>query len=222
MTNNHAKLPPSAAYRWLECTASYEFTKDMPVVETIWAKEGTLAHEKLAELIENEYSNKIEPEMLKYLVPCYKYLNKLKENSDLFLIERTVKIEPIEGFGSIDYLILKNSSLHIIDLKYGTSRVKVEDNSQLKLYAYGAYNLIKPIANIEKIVLHIMQPRLNKNGSFTSYEQNIESLIEWARYYAGAKAQEALKGKGIFKAGHWCWFCLGRTICTHLIAKDFN
>ena len=225
----HAKLPPSASNRWMACTASYEFTKDMPIVESKWAKEGTLAHEALACLMEHGFVHGIlmldeffTSDMLDYLYLCEDYLKKLKKGSDLFLIEREVTIKPIEGFGSIDYLVYKDQTLHIIDLKYGTSRVKVEDNSQLKLYAYGAYKFLEPIAVINDIKLHIMQPRLNKNGSFTSYTQDIKDLITWTEYTAQVKAQSALTGNGVFKAGDWCWFCPGKLNCTHLISQDFD
>jgi hypothetical protein len=219
----HAKLPPSSAARWLNCTASYEFTKDIIAEESKYAKEGTLAHKLLENLM--AYGNFLEyisNEMKLYLYPCRDYINKLKNGCDLFLIEKEVTIEPIDGFGSIDYLILKAGTLHIIDLKYGTSRVVAENNSQLKLYAYGAYKLLEPFVNIETIYLHIMQPRLNKNGNFTSYKQDVKTLIEWVEYTVSVKAKTALTGSGIFKTGNWCFFCPGKTNCTHLIAKDFE
>jgi hypothetical protein len=205
------------------------FTKDIPVIESKYAKEGTLAHNCLECIMANvvihaDYmaNDMFNHEMLEYTYQCANYLNKLKKNCDLFLIERKVNIKPIQGFGFIDYLVLKDDILHVIDLKYGKSRVKAENNTQLKLYAYGAYKLLEPLADINRIELHIMQPRVNKNGNFTSWVVPIKTLLEWAEYIVSSKAQTAFSGNGIFKPGNWCFFCPGRDKCTHLIVKDFE
>lgn len=50
MAKQHAILSPSAAYRWLACTPSARFEEQIPDVDSIFSREGTLAHE-LAALI---------------------------------------------------------------------------------------------------------------------------------------------------------------------------
>jgi len=45
---NHAILGPSGAYRWLVCTPSARFEEQLPNEDTVFAKEGTLAHEVAA------------------------------------------------------------------------------------------------------------------------------------------------------------------------------
>lgn len=50
MAKAHAILSPSAAYRWLACTPSARFEEQIPEVDSIYSREGTLAHE-LAALI---------------------------------------------------------------------------------------------------------------------------------------------------------------------------
>lgn len=50
MAKAHAILSPSAAYRWLTCTPSARFEEQIPEVDSIYSREGTLAHE-LAALI---------------------------------------------------------------------------------------------------------------------------------------------------------------------------
>lgn len=45
---NHAILGPSAASRWLTCTPSARFEQFQPNAETVYAREGTIAHEVAA------------------------------------------------------------------------------------------------------------------------------------------------------------------------------
>lgn len=46
--SNHAILGPSGAYRWLVCTPSARFEEQLPNEDTVFAREGTLAHEVAA------------------------------------------------------------------------------------------------------------------------------------------------------------------------------
>lgn len=48
MQNAHAILGPSSAYRWLVCTPSARFEQQQPDDESVYAQEGTLAHEVAA------------------------------------------------------------------------------------------------------------------------------------------------------------------------------
>lgn len=48
MQNAHAILGPSSAYRWLVCTPSARFEQQQPNEESVYAEEGTLAHEVAA------------------------------------------------------------------------------------------------------------------------------------------------------------------------------
>ena len=45
MPDKHALLSASSAARWLNCPPSVRLTENMPDTESIYAKEGTLAHE---------------------------------------------------------------------------------------------------------------------------------------------------------------------------------
>ena len=49
MTRNHAILSASGAHRWLNCTPSARLEEPVPDTSSIYAEEGTLAHD-LAEL----------------------------------------------------------------------------------------------------------------------------------------------------------------------------
>lgn len=51
MPSSHALLGPSGAHRWLVCTPSARFEEQLPNEESIYAEEGTLAHELAALLL---------------------------------------------------------------------------------------------------------------------------------------------------------------------------
>lgn len=45
MPDNHAKLSPSSAHRWIACPGSVWLSEDAPKTTSAYAEEGTKAHE---------------------------------------------------------------------------------------------------------------------------------------------------------------------------------
>jgi len=84
------------------------------------------------------------------------------------------------GFGTADHLCfdVENEVCHVSDLKYGRGvKVRAKENSQLMLYALGAYadfNWVYPIMTFH---LSIIQPRLNCTSE---WEISTEGLLKWA------------------------------------------
>jgi hypothetical protein len=92
----------------------------------------------------------------------------------------------------------------VIDFKYGQGvPVSATDNPQLKLYAVGALPAVEMFYDINKVSVHIFQPRLE---SVTSETYTVEELKEWTESIKG-QAQKAWDGVGEFKSGEWCQFC---------------
>lgn len=251
----HAPLSPSAAERWLNCTASYEFCKDIKSETSTYAKEGQDAHALAGwylelgkimsqpSLLEQDtwlnqhwaekptFSEFYSKEMEKYIQQYIDYIDNIKAYEPYkYYIEYKVQIPIIRGFGTVDFWSIKDNILHIADLKYGKGkRVNVKDNQQLKLYAWGVLQKIKNLEAIHKIALHIIQPRINKDGVFESWTIGITSLTEWAKYYVKVKADfcfSGIEGGAKFKTGSWCWFCPGKDLCKHKkseeIRRDFD
>ncbi|AXN58341.1 exonuclease [Bacillus phage Wes44] len=116
-----------------------------------------------------------------------------------------------EGFGTGDILIVNDERLHIIDLKYGKGvPVYAEDNSQLKMYALGAYAKLSNEYEFTTIVMHIVQPRLN---NFSSYEMSIGEILDWGEEVVKPAAKLAFAGEGEFKAGDHCRWCKVKGNC---------
>lgn len=112
-------------------------------------------------------------------------------NAPAVLIEQRVDVgnHVPDCFGTADCILISGNALHVIDFKYGKSpdgRVEAEENTQMQLYALGAYDTYKLLYPISRFVLHIVQPRLP--DGITSWEIPLPELLEFGRY-AGERAK---------------------------------
>lgn len=233
MPGVHALLPASSAARWLECPPSARLNAAAEEQESSYAAEGTLAH-SMCEVKLSGYVaaipkrtttaklNKLKKD------PLYQtemdgyteeYLDYIKRIALSFSGPATIRIEERvdysvyapEGFGTADCLIFFGDELHVVDFKYGKGvKVDAEDNSQLKLYALGALAKFGFIYNINKIVLHIVQPRID---NFSAWETNAADLRTWGSDVVAPRAALAYEGKGEFHSGEHCRFCKIAATC---------
>jgi hypothetical protein len=124
-----------------------------------------------------------------------------------------------DGFGTADVVILSERSIRVIDLKFGRGiPVVAQDNSQLRLYALGAYAKFKEeYPEIKEVSYTIHQPRLD---SISTDGTTVHKLIDWANYFVKPKAKKAWAGSGEFLPGDWCQFCKAKAQCR--ARSDFN
>jgi len=124
-----------------------------------------------------------------------------------------------DGFGTADVVVLSKHSIRVIDLKFGKGvPVSAQDNTQLRLYALGAYSKFKEeFPEIKEVSYTIHQPRL---GSISSDGTSIAKLVDWANYFVKPKAKKAWSGAGEFLPGEWCQFCKAKAQCR--ARSDFN
>jgi hypothetical protein len=124
-----------------------------------------------------------------------------------------------DGFGTADVVILSKHTIRVIDLKFGRGvPVSAVDNTQLRLYALGAYSKFKEeYPEIKEVQYVIHQPRLD---SISSDGTTVEKLLEWANYYVKSKAKKAWAGSGEFIPGEHCQFCRAKAQCR--ARSDFN
>lgn len=233
MPTQHALLSASSAHRWLHCTGSPLLEKEFPDTTSVYAKEGTLAHE-LCELKLKKYTtvmpkgtytrahNKITKSEL--------WQNEMESTSETYLeyvkgIMLACKIAPAvliekrvdfsryvpEGFGTADCLILAGDTLHVIDYKHGKGVVVDADhNPQMMLYALGAIDELSLLYRFKSIHMVIVQPRVNNISEFT---MTADELRGWGESVVKPKAEAAISGKGEFEAGDWCRFCRAKQQC---------
>lgn len=230
---DHALLSASGAKRWLACTPSARLEEYFPELTSAYAEEGTKAHETaekvLSALIEGrrkpafkndevkEIARNVQP-YVDYVWGLYKDLQAQHGDAVIFLETRVDFSDYVpEGFGTGDVIIISDTTLHIIDLKYGKGvPVSAKHNEQLRLYALGAVKLYGDIYDIENVVTHICQPRLD---SFSHEEMTLEDLECWGTFEVKPKAQEAFAGTGAFIDGDHCQFCKAAAVCRHRMEK---
>ena len=214
----HALLSASSAHRWLSCPASAVAAEAYPNPDTEFTREGTLAHE-VAEAIarskplpENAAHDGLDEGITQEMVDCaLDYADYIHEqtHSDeaVVLLEQRVDFSPWvpDGFGTADCIIIQGETMDVIDYKYGQGvPVSATDNPQEKLYGLGALNDYGFAFNVQKLRLHIFQPRLN---NISVDELTVDELLEWAEKTVKPIAAKAAKGKGGYSAGAHCKFC---------------
>lgn len=239
MPGTHALLSPSAAHRWLHCTAAPRLEENQPDSGSDYAREGTLAHAYCARHlkqylglptagedaeIDQLYDQYHTGEMDEY-TDTYKTIVLEKFNAARahtadaqLLVETRLDFSEWvpEAFGTGDAVIIADGILDIIDFKYGKGvRVEAKDNPQMKIYALGAYAAFSFEYNIQRVRMTIIQPRLD---NLSTAEMSVEDLMVWADETLAPKAKEAYDGTGKQAPGEWCKFCKVKHACKALAA----
>lgn len=235
----HAKLGASNAHRWLNCPGSVSAEDGIPNTSSPFAEEGTTAHElaeqvlgmahlppkdvkvedwpRYATVKANEFLDLYEDQDMADFVRVYvDHVNSLAVGCDALDIEMRVSYEDWVpgGFGTADAIIVQGDTLHICDLKYGMGvRVDAEENPQAMLYALGALTMTEMIFDIERIQIHIVQPRLDH---ISQWEISVPDLLRWAEWVK-QRAEEALVEDAPRVPGEkQCRFCRAKASCAAL------
>ena len=245
---SHALLSASGADRWKNCPPSARLEEHIESVSSIYAKEGTFAHNlgelkllhHLGEISKAEFNKSLKvmkqdefytKELEQYVDVYVDFaIEKINEHkTGLVFIEKRVDYSCIcpEGFGTSDILILDNDTIEVVDLKFGKGlKVDAKDNSQLKLYAIGAVDNFNFIFEAKKVRMTIVQPRLDH---ISTEELDVGDLISWGEEEVKPKADLAYEGEGEFNPGDHCRFCRVKDRCRaradenmKLVALDFK
>ena len=216
----HALLSASSAARWLACPPSAVAAEAYPDQDTEFTREGTIAHE-VAEIVVRERLAGNRPDLKNYIawpegtteemVECApEYADYIQEqittDNPLILLEQRVDFSPWVpgGFGTADCIIIQGDTMDVIDYKYGKGvPVSAVDNPQEKCYGLGALNDYGFAYDIQRVRLHIFQPRIN---NVSVYEISAADLLAWGDSIKPV-ADQAAKGKGKYCAGAHCKFC---------------
>lgn len=236
----HALLSASGAHRWLNCTPSARLEETFPDSKSEYAAEGSLAHEVGELKLRKYFLEPIGPRKFNSQIKKFKenplWQDEMMKHTDTYLeyvqgiihqynstpyvaIEKKLDFSSYvpEGFGTGDCIVIGGTTLHVIDFKYGKGvPVSAVENPQMKLYALGAYTEYSFLYNIEKVMLVIVQPRLD---SISEFELPIEQLLEWGESIRPI-AEKAFKGEGEFISGDHCRFCRAASLCR--ARADFN
>ncbi|MEN7362085.1 DUF2800 domain-containing protein [Bacillus licheniformis] len=232
----HALLSASGSKRWLTCTPSARLEQEFEESTSVFAEEGTLAHELSEVLLQYHFGqisktartrrmNKLKKHelfsqsMLDYVTSyadlVVERINALQagtRDATILLEQRLDYSEWVpEGFGTGDVVAIGDNVMEIIDLKYGKGvPVSAQENTQMRLYALGAINQFGMLYDIETVRMTIIQPRLD---SVSTDEIKADQLLAWADEFVKPRAEMAAAGEGEFISGDHCRFCRARFTC---------
>lgn len=229
MATKHAVLSASSSDRWLNCPPSARLCEAYEDKGSDYAAEGTDAH-TLCEYrlkqalgipaedpIENLswYNEEMEECAAGYTAYVVELLETAKQtcSDPVVMIEQRVDFSRWvqEGFGTADCILIADGVLNIVDYKHGKGvKVSAEGNTQLSLYSLGALEIFDGIYDIDRVCVHIFQPR--KSNVVCSMMEKTD-LYEWADTELTEKAQLAYEGQGSFSCGEWCRFCKAKAEC---------
>lgn len=229
MIAKHAVLSASSSERWLNCPPSARLCEAYEDKGSDYAAEGTDAH-TLCEYrlkqalgipaedpIENLswYNEEMEECAAGYAAHVVELLEtaKLTCSDPVVMIEQRVDFSRWvqDGFGTADCILIADGVLNIVDYKHGKGvEVSAEGNTQLSLYSLGALEIFDGIYDIDRVCVHIFQPR---KSNVVSSMMDKSDLYEWADTELTQKAQLAYEGQGNFSCGEWCRFCKAKAEC---------
>lgn len=231
--SGHALLSASGAHRWLACPGSVQLEKGFGDTSSVYAQEGTLAHE-LCELTVScfilnaphiQYETQLRAlkqhslwseEMLSCAEAYLDYIRSVYlkyPTMPILNLERRVNFSEYVpgGFGTADCIVMWGDELHIIDYKHGKGvEVSAERNPQMMLYALGALNEYGFLYNIKRVFMTIVQPRIN---NISEWELSAHELQEWGAKVVKPTAEKAYKGCEEYTPGEHCRFCKAKALC---------
>lgn len=228
VAKKHALLGASSSARWLVCTPSARLEAMFPDEQSPYAAEGTVAHDLAEAILRHKLEGKKAPklddystEMIeavnRYVDICEEKVNEARARSSdaEAMIEARLDFSRWvpEGFGTGDMVIVADGILEVIDLKYGKGvPVSAVENTQMRLYALGAYDVNEFLYDIKTVRMTIVQPRLD---SVSTDEMALEELLDWGEDIKPI-AQRAWDGIGECTPCDYCNFCKARHTCRAL------
>jgi hypothetical protein len=217
----HSHLSASAAHRWLECPGSVGMSMDVERTDSAASSEGTRAHEVVELLLNNTEPVDVTDEMLSHCMSFVDYVQSIPGviHSEIQLDYSWVTgvstiNDEVDSFGTSDVVIINDNELHVVDFKYGMTKVSAQQNMQLFLYAMGAKMYFlkgkKP-----KIFCHIYQPRIDWIDIWEVPDDiyNMTAKI----YNSSQQVVQGIKNVGSYlKSGSHCQWCPVRGSCMEL------
>lgn len=172
-------------------------------------------------LINNE--DKFYDEMIGYVNEYALYVldvyKKLEEAQEVINGYGTTAIVDVEAYcesvvlgisGTCDCFIYSDGELHVFDFKYGRSIVHAKKNTQLMLYALliNRFYLDEELHEINKVVLHIFQPR----ASSSTWELSYADLVDFEDCVLHV-TNEIRNDRTSYSMGDHCYYCPVKDEC---------
>lgn len=219
----------TAGYEAVEGTVAHAVAED-------WLRSGERPDERIGEVVVvEEHGNKFEVEitksMLDYLevyvdgcmfMPGDKYVESRVYFEDLTPLPR-------QG-GTADHIAMEHGILTLSDLKYGqgipvyaaadlddprtlietVDGITLNGNSQLLIYAYGAFREWDWLYNFQRIVVRIYQPRRDNISTWETTREELLKFAAWVKERAFAAWQHGAPRRPSEES---CRFCKVKNTC---------
>ena len=202
MPEAHSEWSASGFKKIMLCPGSKVLEVGKADATTVYAAEGTAAHELLemcllggtpaagyvGRIIEADgFQIEVTDDMADHIQWCVDRVMEYKGEDGVMLVEQQLfyaeylGVPRETGWGTGDVVIIRGNEVTVIDLKYGRGvAVDVEQNPQRMLYGLGAVAEHNGIAvDLETVRLVILQPRIVRAPS--EWDTTVESLEAWGR-----------------------------------------
>jgi hypothetical protein len=217
----------------MNCPGSVLLEEKAPAQESsVYAEEGTAAHKLAAMALEmNDNADSFLGEVIEVGDSRFKVSAGMAEAVQVYLdtiradmendgvstlcIERDFTLPDISahlyGTNDASYISPFASLLRVYDYKHGQGTyVEVDENTQLMIYALGAWQETGRIA--EEIEIVIIQPRFFGADPVRRYRFHRDRLMAFRKEVEKAVAV-VHGGSKTLKTGDWCKFCPAMSIC---------
>lgn len=232
-------LNPSAAARWVTCTASPRFIAEnadkLPPEDTVYNLEGTTAHEVAAAMLENREPNPKEcptPVTKEMRRHAWDYAEYVQGLGGTYVVEQKFPLWYNEGRnGKVDVAVLAPGHVHIVDYKYGQGViVDPFENLQGAIYARSALRIVTSVQGLEgslmdaPVSIHIYQPRGRgaEDSPFHVWDTTWGEILEFTQQVTDAAGLILSNGETQFApSDKACRFCPAKGFCTAR-TKEFS
>lgn len=234
----HATKAPSSAHRFMNCAASLRMGAGVADSGSIFAAEGTAAHELAEKCIRGHFDaerfkgdtiivNKtpflVNDDMVTAVQVYLDEVYAIEQESDEFESEIRMDMQGLVPgvFGTGDVIAYSEAQqrVTICDYKHGRGiAVDVEDNKQLLTYAMGVADRYHN-RGIKEVKLIVVQPRApHPKGPVRRWTTDVITLYE----HVAALQAVVDDANSTFKTGDHCVFCRGEGFCGPLQDKVYE
>lgn len=225
----HSKFSASASERWFQCPGSVELSEGLPDKSSVWAKEGTHAHEVLEAIMRTTLSGNdgadveewlpvirdAPTDMVRYGREAAEFIFGVADRypGSEVLVETRIYLDFIhpEMFGTFDGAVVDLfGTLHVFDYKYGAGHfVSPAENLQMIFYGIGLAHRYH--WNFKKIRLWIIQPRVRGYDGPLFWHLPTREMMKYVDTFR--TAVERVEKSPEFREGQWCHWCRAKSVC---------
>lgn len=226
----HSPLGASGAERWMNCPGSIALLKDLTIPEITdepsYRRDGSTAHAGALWCLENGADaweivgngfdgNQFTAEMG---LGVQVYLDAVRADitpNSVTYFEQQIEDKALhhDFFGTTDCGVVEGEWLIVSDYKNGAGiPVDVEDNPQVKYYAYGLLRKVQD-PRVTKVRCRIVQPNaFHPGGKVREWDTTADELCDWAEREL-VPAMRRTESDTSLELGAHCRFCPAKLVC---------